>query len=322
MPRPGPAPASRRRRCASGCRSSASCRRTPATTSRSPSARRRRARRPRRARCATASSRSSSRCSSACWSRSAATSWCPRVTGPRELSRLLDLPMLDRRPVRAPAPRPPQPAAVRDRAREPTRRSAPRCASRCRPSRRPARAPGHQRAARGGQEHGHRAPRPGARPVRPRHAAGVGRPALADAARARRGPRGPGLAELLSRSTSTARRDEIERLRQRLADPARPRPRRRASWTSCPSGGKPAEPAQLLAGPGPRRCSTSSPRLGYAYILVDAPPRARHRRHPEPRAPRRQPAVGRPAGPDHARQRHGLARHPRPASTPGRSASS
>ena len=225
----------------------------------------------------------------------------PRISGARELSRLLELPLLVDRPLRPPAPRPAHAARCPASSTRATRRSPRRCASRCRPIG-PARRPRHQRAARRGQEHRHRAARPRARAGRPADPARLGRPALADAARAhstRRRARAERPAQPSSRTPRRRTRGPALARHQRDRPGSR---QRHGELDVLPSGRKPDDPG----GCSPATPSTpSSPRSPSSITPTCSSMRRRCWASPTRRRShaRRQPALRRAAGSHHARQR-------------------
>ena len=160
-------------------------------------------------------------------------------------------------------------AAHRDRVRElpDARRVDPLLA---RPPGAPARRAHHQRAARRGQEHGHRPARPRARPGGAPHAAGLRRPALADP------PRDLGVdessracTELLLEAGSAGPAGTSRSSSRRAS--CRSGPAAVATSTSCPAAPRRTTRPSCSPARAWTRCRVVRG-VGYGYILVDAPP--------------------------------------------------
>jgi Mrp family chromosome partitioning ATPase len=84
-------------------------------------------------------------------------------------------------------------------------------------------------------------------------------------------PAVPGLSELLVEYDEHGHSSELERLVRSSIVPLESGPRS-GELDILPSGRKPSEPAQLLAGEGLTALFEMLTAAGYAYIIVDAPP--------------------------------------------------
>ena len=207
----------------------------------------------------------------------------PRVSGPRELGRLLDLPVLVDIPyVRRPQRRADAVLSGVEVEAYQTLRSSLELSSAG--DRTPARDPGHRRAPRRGQDHRHRAPRAAPSP-RAGHrvllvSADLRVPRLHELFGL---PLGFGLSDILAVLDWTvgALDEALLGARRSTSDRARcDARRRRGELHVITSGTKAKDPGRLIAGPAMRAFLERVRALDYDYVLVDAPAAARHRRQP------------------------------------------